>query len=185
MPQIGEIRQAEEIGKYKGKGHKYQWLACVECGAERWVAITYAHPMAKRCKRCFWKTPHCRDNQAKSASIRHRGAGNWNWKGGKSIQWGYILIKIPPDNFFYPMADKKGYIREHRLVMAKYLGRNLHRWELVHHKNHIRDDNRLENLQLVSDDRHRQITILEMRIKYLEAENKRLLQLLNLKQSGA
>jgi len=41
--------------------------------------------------------------------------------------------------------------------------------KIVHHKNHKRDDNRIENLQLVSDDRHNQITILEVRIKYLES----------------
>jgi len=76
------------------------------------------------------------------------------------------------------MTNKQGYVPEHRLVMAKQLGRCLHRWELVHHKNHIRDDNRIENLQLVSDDRHQQITILEneinhlkRRVTLLEAEN--------------
>ena len=73
-------------------------------------------------------------------------------------------------DFFYQMANKNGYVLEHRLVMARYLERNLHRWEIVHHKNHIRDDNRIENLQLVSDNRHKQITMLENRIKYLERE---------------
>lgn len=76
------------------------------------------------------------------------------------------------------MTSGKGYVAEHRLIMAKHLRRCLHLWEIVHHKNHIRDDNRLENLQLVTDGRHKQITLLEneilrlkQRVTLLEAEN--------------
>ena len=76
---------------------------------------------------------------------------------------------MQPDDFFYPMVKRGGYVLEHRLNMAKSLGRNLHRWEIVHHRNGNRQDNYIENLQLVSSSKHDQFAILETKIKRLEA----------------
>jgi hypothetical protein len=40
---------------------------------------------------------------------------------------------------------------EHRLVMEASLGRYLTADEQVHHRNHIRNDNQLKNLELMAD----------------------------------
>ena len=58
---------------------------------------------------------------------------------------GYIKAKAPAG---HPLADKNGYVMEHRLVMEHMLGRFLTADERVHHKNGKRDDNRPENLEL-------------------------------------
>lgn len=152
---LGEIRLGQDIGK---EAHaKYIWHACIICGKERWVRFLKGKPETARCFHCGLK--------ARKLS----GKNNPRWGGGrKQVDKGYIKVYLYPDDFFLPMACKDNYVREHRLVMAKHLGRCLQPWELVHHKNHIRDDNRIENLQLVSDDRHNQITILENKIGYLQ-----------------
>lgn len=75
---------------------------------------------------------------------------NGRWKGGRvRDSAGYVRALVHRHDPLAPMADNAGYIAEHRLVMARHLGRPLEKGETVHHKNGVRDDNRLENLQLM------------------------------------
>jgi len=160
LPKLGDTTKAFNIG-HKGNGNLV-WHACEGCGKERWVGVRRGKPIHVLCNACTGKV---------------HGAKHPNWKGGiRKHSRGYTLVYLEKDSPYFPMAINK-YIPEHRLVMAKHLGRCLHSWEIVHHKNHIKDDNRIENLELLpSQKEHLPDTLtvacigrLKLRIKNLEA----------------
>ena len=98
--------------------------------------------------------------------------GRSNWKGGRyQRKDGYIQVWIVSDDFFFPMVLRYkpygGYVLEHRLVMAKHMKRCLLPWEIVHHINNIRDGNRIENLEILSDLGHKQLTKYERCVERL------------------
>ena len=66
--------------------------------------------------------------------------------------WGYVLERWDPPHPLFPMLKV---IRRSRRKMAEHLGRSLKNGEIVHHKNHLRHDDRLSNLELMLDRDHR------------------------------
>ena len=79
------------------------------------------------------------------------GKNNPLWKGGKTKRDGYIFIRKPN----HPFANGCGYVREHRLVVEKQIGRYLLPKEKTHHLG-AKDDNKPQMLMaFVSHSAHR------------------------------
>jgi hypothetical protein len=79
-----------------------------------------------------------------------------NWKGGRRLDTqGYVRLRCED----HPRASKHGhYVREHILIMEKHIGRYLdYPTEEVHHINGNKQDNRIENLQLLTISEHRSL----------------------------
>jgi len=72
-----------------------------------------------------------------------------SWKGGRTIRrGGYIWLHLEPNDAFHAMANRQGYVMEHRIIMARHLNRTLEEGEVVHHINEDLTDNTIDNLLL-------------------------------------
>ena len=111
---------------------------CIDCSNP----IKSKNGISVRCMNCY--KINIRKNPRK-------GEKAGNYRGGRRINsQGYIEIFSPN----HPNKSVRNTIREHRLVMENYLGRYLTRNEDIHHVNGNKQDNRLENLKLMSSKEH-------------------------------
>jgi hypothetical protein len=116
-----------------GQNKRTSWLCKCNCGREKIIPTSGLRSGTTNSCGCL-----------KKELISRRGENNPNWKCGKKYSDGYVLIKL----WGHPNANGRGCVKEHTYVMSEYLGRPLIKGETVHHKNGIKDDNRLENLEL-------------------------------------
>ena len=117
---------------------------CPSCESE--FQPSSRHRLCPRCRSVKKRKacPECdgemdrRSSSCNSCTSRS-GSSSGSWKGGKTYhKKGYVMV-LTPD---------RGYVFEHILVMEDHLGRRLFPGETVHHKYGIKDDNRIEQLEL-------------------------------------
>jgi hypothetical protein len=73
-----------------------------------------------------------------------RGVHHGHYKGGKVVAKGYVWILSPK----HPRRTRRNYVKRCWLVMEAHLGRALLPGELIHHKNGVKTDDCLENLEV-------------------------------------
>ena len=98
----------------------------------------------KKCSNPFW---------AKASYIRKSSSGGPHFCSRKCCGHAPKKKTMTTDGY-WQIKTPHGHKKEHRWIMEKFLKRSLSKNELVHHINHNKLDNRIENLMIVSREEH-------------------------------
>lgn len=133
-----ELKEYQEFWKNKNYGDGY-YSQCKECKKQK-LSIYYKRPDIQQKER---ERGRIRIRKKRGLPLDHPLLKAPNGSGCR-VKDGYRVIRKKE----HPNARVTGAIFEHVYLMSQHLGRPLAKNERIHHKNGIRDDNHIENLEL-------------------------------------
>ena len=129
------IEFADRVYNNRGINGRIRWKCLCECGE-----IIFVRGESLTCGKT--KSCGCIIKEMSKESIKKAHLAN---RTESHMENGYIVLH----NIDHPNANSFRHIREHIYIMSKIIKRPLNtKTEFVHHKNGIRSDNRIENLEL-------------------------------------
>ena len=138
-------------------------VRCGNCNRER---IVEAAKTSGKSGQRF--TGHCVKCRGYMSNLRHGKSTTADMQAGRFVIGGYRCLTV---SFLTGRAHEIAsqmvarswgglpVVREHRLVVALSIGRPLFTSEVVHHRNGDKLDNRLENLEITTHAKHRQLDV--------------------------
>ena len=134
-------KECFDVAQFKG-----QTLRCATCGKEIQVSPSLVRERNFCTNECrlAWLSNHVKDE----INVPGHTAGH------KAPHLTTLNIERNPKLALEADAVIRGKYTDHRRIMEQHLGRKLEHWEDVHHLNGIHDDNRIENLVVISHREH-------------------------------
>lgn len=128
----------------------YDMRICITC--DRSFNPSSSHKDCPSCRYQKTKTVLCHVCEERYHSTKYSNCihctnkEKTNYGTGRYLKNGYVMVfqKGHPRT----QGSRRNYVFEHILVMEEHLGRHLTTGENVHHKNGVRDDNSITNLEL-------------------------------------
>lgn len=128
------------VGEAVKRGSVRYWQCLCTCGAS--CDVSHGNLRSGKVQSCGCLRREMRVTANKGGTTHPK------YKTGKQLRHGYVWCSNPHIQKHFSHYQDRIQMPEHVLVIAEHLGRELMSGENVHHINGVRDDNRLENLEL-------------------------------------
>jgi len=166
-PKTGIEKLCEVCNKsfYVPKNRQKARFCSTDC--HRVAQVTRRETICATCGETFLSAPsrgmqYCTRECYEAARYKRPLEHQVNGKPAKVNKQGYVEV-----------WDGEKWVFEHRFVMERELGRPLLMEEHVHHINRVKDDNRPENLKILSGSEHATLTNAEIKADLAELERYR------------